>query len=539
MTGKAGAVGPVSYDLRDTEAWLVSGIRGMGAIVDGDERRTLRKIKALVELLYWETYVLAKPSPAILRALRAKLVGNTEQLLLFFWHHLETDTLARVCLGMMVDLGLIGRDHSVLKAVLYELSQTYHEQLPFRALDAAHANWKFWERSPSRPTFRASSDFKGNLPPRTLADEYALTHTIFYLTDFGQNPEALTTRAPTLERQLRLLVAEAWVCRNLDILAEHLLCLRFIGRDQSADSGWYSHELMCQRIDNRYWQGPLQLKRKLLSEGFEHGQLQFFENYHTTLLVRDVLLGRAQRNLSSRTAISRPARSTYTPPIHRKLGTLDNLLHLQPFSATTFCQELTDPESIQLNLMALSRWARLRGSNREALSVKLMSVIDALADLRQEPKRFSLALNVALAQDLRAKFSDQTSSAEDAYGPEQLEKSLRKLLSGPLTGPGAERAYGSKTEVVCIAVLKLDSGRTPLFWSAALRGLLHRAVRQRDLVNMTYLLWAADTTGLAIDGDTAALALNLINFYLSQPPESTLLLKAARTGQILLAGVHR
>ena len=55
---------------------------------------------------------------------------------------------------------------------------------------------------------------------------------------------------------------------------------------------------------------------------------------------------------------------------------------------------------------------------------------------------------------------------------------------------------------------------------------------------MTYLLWAADVMGLVVEEDIAARGLNLINFYLSQPPQSILLLKAAKMGQMLLTQEH-
>ncbi|SAI31633.1 Uncharacterised protein [Bordetella ansorpii] len=508
----------------------------MGAIVDGDERRTLRKVKAIVELLFWESYVISKPSSEMLQALREKLAAEVGPLLQFFWHHLETDTLARVCSGMMLDLGLIERDHSLLQAILFELSHTYHEQLPFRALDAAHATWKFWETESSRPNFPLNPSFKGHLLPRTLADEYALTHTIFYLTDFGKNPEALGAGARAVEQRLRSLVTEAWVSGNLDILAEHLLCLRFIGQGQSGDSGWYSQELFRQQIDNRYWQGPLQLGCQLLSEGFEREQLLFFENYHTTLLVRDVLLGQVI-GVAPCIVKSASAPRNFVAPALRP-GNFDKLLQLQSFSTTIFCQELADPESIQLNLMALSRWTRSgQGIHRASLE-KLRLPIDALAGIEHEPEKSSVALTVALAQALKSWFAAHAPSETRAYDQKGLEKSMRRLLSAQPAEANLELTYGVKTEVVCIVALKLGPGETPPFWSNALRGLLQRAVRHRDLVNMTYLLWAADVMGLVVEEDIAARGLNLINFYLSQPPQSILLLKAAKMGQMLLTQEH-
>jgi len=534
---QSGASGPASNDLHHTEAWIVSGVLSMGAVVDGDERRTLRKIKCLVELLFWESHVISQPSSKILSALHTKLAAETEQLLEFFWKNIETDTLARVCLGMMVDFGLVGTDHPALKATLFSLSQTYHEQLPFRALDAAHATWKFWERPTSKLNLDVSPRFKGHLLPRTLADEYALTHTIFYSTDFGRSPEALDNRAKELEKRLGLLAAEAWASGNLDILAEHLLCLRFIGREKSIDIDFFSHELLNQRVDNCYWQGPLQLKRKLLSEGFKQGQLQFFENYHTTLLVRDVLLGQAHGRQLVRENYRR-ASSGLTSFDSRKIGTLDSLLYLNKFCSATFCEELADPEYIQMNLLALSRWVRHCDNASKMLSASLKSFIGAIADIQHKPRDYSLALTVALAQSLRNEFYDCAPAVGRLHIPNRIEKASIKLMTEPLVGAGSERKFGSKTEALCIALLRLDRAKISSFWLTALNGLLHRAVRQRDVINMAYLLWAADTAGLTVDSDIAAHGRNLVDFYLSQPPESALLLRAARMGQVLLADLQ-
>lgn len=533
MTGNSGADGPVFFDLRGTDAWLVSGVRRMGAIVDGDDRRTLRKLKALVELLFWESHVVSKPSLALLRVLRAKLTAESAQLLHFFWHHLETDTLARVCLGMMSDLGVIAKDHPVRRATLFELSRTYHEQLPFRALDAAHSTWKFQVGSIFRSTFNARHRFEGHLVPRTLDDEYALTHTIFYLTDFGRNPEALKAKAQKVGQRLKLLAAEAHTSGNLDILAEHLLCLRFIGRIEPMESTWYSQELIRQRIGYSYWQGPLQLKRKLLSEGFGSEQLQFFENYHTTLLIRDVLLGgscgRVSKVEKPRTASSRPWFAT-----RPELVTLQRLLNRRSFSASSFCQELTDPGSIQLNLMALSRWTRRGMTTQKALPEHVTSLISAVSEIPHKKKDFSLALTVALARDIRSRLSSVGGGTRASYDLPRLEKIARSLLSGQLASPHAQLTYNACAEVVCIAALELAPGRIPIFWSTAVLGMLHRAVRLRDVVNTSYLLWAADAMSLAVDREIAFLGLNLVRFYEAQTFESTLLPKAARMAKSLL-----
>jgi len=108
------------------------------------------------------------------------------------------------------------------------------------------------------------------------SDVYAITHALFYLTDFGQRPATTSAHVPAiLEALLRLAIAE----RNADLVAELLFCALPYGLANTA-AGWYLFAEM-QQPDGRL-PGPSGIVRPAPTD--PPGYFAWKQAYHTTIV---------------------------------------------------------------------------------------------------------------------------------------------------------------------------------------------------------------------------------------------------------------
>lgn len=505
------------------EQWLFDGIQHIGDIFDNDNKKTLRKIKAVVELLFWEMHVVAHPSQRIINELRKILETSNAsgKLIEYFWRHLETDTLARVCIGLMAQLDLIPKNDPMATTTLCFLDWTYHEMLPFRNLDVEHARYKFSKIQNQHIASQSPVQFYGHLPPRILSDEYALTHTIFYLTDFGKNTEIFFPFRADLVIRLESLSAEALLTNNLDILAEHLLALRHLDAEDQTSAIWYASEV-CARIErDGYWRGPLDLRSQLRKEGFTKNMQIFFENYHTTLLLRDFLLGLSCPSTSTAAPVSHlckqvPAKSTThdtnngcskpSKPVV-DLETFKKILSCSSFNETKLIEQLTHAGCIQIFLMAYLRMLKKRGSLEIGLpkNPRIAITIDQLARGRMRYRNANFLLTQMISRCI-VELPHGSLSNRDWQNHrrrlDSIEKSYLLIInSNPVDDESRTTLLTKATELICSAAalcahIKLDP---PMFLRIGIQGAIHQAIRYRDIVNMCYALWAGDICGFKVD----------------------------------------
>lgn len=167
------------------------------------------------------------------------------------------------------------------------------ERLPHRTLDviycAQKANLDFELFGDNVQRMFNSALQTSNLvlgtPPHAagLADFYALTHTIFFISDFGAEPipAAINSRSKELARaSIELALLRFGAEDNLDIVAELLWCLRILG-GVSGTAAQYSIGKVVAAIGQKgYLPGPSLDSPPKVAALYD----EVYPNYHSTLL---------------------------------------------------------------------------------------------------------------------------------------------------------------------------------------------------------------------------------------------------------------
>jgi hypothetical protein len=131
-----------------------------------------------------------------------------------------------------------------------------------------------------------SATWLGHLPEPWLLSTtaaYSVTHTVFYVTSFGQRPAALSQRC----RDYLASWLPAWMefylhLKNYDLLAEMLMAARCL--NLSIDGDWEAALIRAQRADGRV-SGPQGNGRGLDPTVRSQSRRRFLDDYHTTLVV--------------------------------------------------------------------------------------------------------------------------------------------------------------------------------------------------------------------------------------------------------------
>lgn len=224
---------------------------------------------------------------------------------------------------------IIPEEERDLERLARFLVSTPSERLPFRELDLLHGTYLFFKQPfPRQDMIEVAK--RGCLKPPlettrfTSSDEYAFTHTLYYMTDFGRQPWPSTLIGKDdLARAIAGLAEFAATENDFDILSEHLIAadmtslskfhadpyIRFLGEAFSASGA-------CP--------GPLELQDQLRQDGLPSASVNFFQNYHTTLLARDALF-RAKVPLKRRLRVRKhqprsalTSRKTIGAPLHSR-----------------------------------------------------------------------------------------------------------------------------------------------------------------------------------------------------------------------------
>jgi hypothetical protein len=121
------------------------------------------------------------------------------------------------------------------------------------------------------------------IEPWTINDGgmYAITHEVFYLTDFGAIPRAMTNEWAYIRMWLPVWMRTYQKSQNYDVLSELIMvakCLNLVVDDHVVASLLEG----CQA--NGSFLGPHGAGRQLIDERANAERNGFYKNYHTTLV---------------------------------------------------------------------------------------------------------------------------------------------------------------------------------------------------------------------------------------------------------------
>lgn len=156
----------------------------------------------------------------------------------------------------------------------------------WRELDLVYACVKLGVKPLAEPGAVASRTWLAAHPEPWLLSEgaaYSVTHTVFYITDFGAEPNSLSTRS----REYLTLWAPSWQqyfdeAVNYDLLGELVMALRCIGVSEDAYPAFPALRL-AQEADGLV-PSPPGAGRNLVDERCDARRVRFLRNYHTTLV---------------------------------------------------------------------------------------------------------------------------------------------------------------------------------------------------------------------------------------------------------------
>lgn len=179
------------------------------------------------------------------------------------------------------------QDEKTERVLHYFLTSDYCKgiEMPtWRRLDVSHASWKLGIREFSDLTL--SGTWISHHPEPWLVSSdiaYAVTHEIFYLTDFGRMPP----RISTADRNFLEISILSWLRifameRNFDLVAELLMCSAYLDLLHICDT--WEHVLLAHQRDDGCFPGPIGSAADIIDTKMSSSEVDFLQNYHTTLV---------------------------------------------------------------------------------------------------------------------------------------------------------------------------------------------------------------------------------------------------------------
>lgn len=282
--------------LKRLDDWLQSQIPAWFTGITSEPSSVMfRKLKAICEIGYLEFFVNPSPNLRLKNQIYAiiKCLVKNNVFMSLVRHNTEHSNLFIPLLAIYLS-DEIKEDKEridVVNLIKYNLLSG-KERLPFREIDLMHMSYKI-SMEPSFlndiyriAKFGCAGKFK-NIISFSTSDEYALTHTVFYITDFGRimwSDDILAKDRLCL--LINMLCDKAKNANDTDIFAEYVLCKQYLEYPHTEIETDLQEFLKKQNEDFGYWLGPLELETQLSKEGFEKNSLCFFQNYHTSIVVR-------------------------------------------------------------------------------------------------------------------------------------------------------------------------------------------------------------------------------------------------------------
>jgi len=285
-----------SEALAASEKWLSGGVeRWLRSLGDRSSKLYPRRLKALCEIAFLEYRAAQESSEPIRAALRpclAALWQSGELLTLFRYNIIHANLFLPLCAATVAAIDTSAGACEDLQSLARLAARYRKERLPFRALDLLHGLYAVSgdEHFLRRVVDVAQYGCLGNIEyPHDvdLHDEYAITHTVFYVTDFGRRewPDSLASKEQ-VSAVLDILSARAERENNLDLIGEYALSRQMLG---IRDGRFFREiDLLLRSGSDGYWSGPADLAEALRDVTCAE-ERAFFEHYHTTIVVREAL----------------------------------------------------------------------------------------------------------------------------------------------------------------------------------------------------------------------------------------------------------
>jgi hypothetical protein len=289
----------VAHRLKVCDAWLARGVRQVLETSLSGELDSLRYTKAICEIGFFAALQPHAYSSELLAAVQAALgaVWRGGRLLCVARHNLHHANLFVPLLwscGRLLDLS--SRERSDIKKIGRLALQYTKERVPFRAVDLRYVVLKIegvQDGYDELAILAGNGCLRRGATPDMISaeDDYAVTHTIFYITDFGRRswPQSSLLSSPEdVDSVLETLRSLPINADNLDLRGEFLLARSYM----SVSRAYVQRELKAV-LDAQepagWWPGPSDLSPKLREESVPSSHWDFMLNYHTTLVCREAV----------------------------------------------------------------------------------------------------------------------------------------------------------------------------------------------------------------------------------------------------------
>lgn len=281
-----------------------------------------RRLKLISEISFLYLTIASKPPEHLCKALLPIIFDASFQLSLLSLARYNLEK-ANLILPMLVAICQRETSSRFLRDVaeLVNLMSSRGRELPvFRQIDYFYSLWcltgnqDFYETCLQLGQFGciSSPSVWWNFPPKNA---YALTHTVFYLTNFGQIgwPKNLIS-IEKLICLLDMLSLKAESEQNLDLVAEYTMCRHCLNIEDQRSKDEKALLISKQNSDGS-WQGPATEESLKLTDEPNRNIRRFFKNYHTTLVCAFALRGVGKHKQQWTPQVAYNQNLSYTPGI--------------------------------------------------------------------------------------------------------------------------------------------------------------------------------------------------------------------------------
>jgi len=295
-------------------SWIVDRVRFFNPLREGDLRRFNASIKPFAELVL--TSAIARGS------VNERRLPSYQDLARFAWNevfaneafreHLLTHSASLPAFSIYASLRRCGFEEPRYRRRLESLLETTYvtvvEQLPFVKLQQVHslsaAGLPLSGLSARSIWRRSLLAAHPSLYPLTTLDAYAITHVLFFLTDFARRRASCFTNDDDayFRRALPRLLQYYLRRGNWDLSSELLVCLKAVGATDNDvyEDAWVS--LLAAQNGDGSFSGPDEDGTGVVndhantspqttpSDPEDAERRYFYDNYHTTLVALLALL---------------------------------------------------------------------------------------------------------------------------------------------------------------------------------------------------------------------------------------------------------
>ena len=272
--------------------WILARERLFSIESHRSTKRILELLKPIGELALLSRYISDNSS--------GTLKASADRIMMFCWQEMDEGDLLRRVLAVRPDLlifstlygtfyrsGLSNEElHEQIKKMRFTPSY-FNVDLPaWRRLDLLHGMFAIGlaKEGDLKVAFN-STWLAGCYEPWTLSEAtaYGLTHTIFYMTDYGAVEGLLPEAVLTYLKQWLAVWENNYIDEgNLDLAAEMVMCRRCIGDISGANK--FCNSSLANLLEDGAVPGPELGAVGLLFGEEDPLKSVFYQNYHTTLV---------------------------------------------------------------------------------------------------------------------------------------------------------------------------------------------------------------------------------------------------------------